>query len=309
MGLVPTGTSTRRSSRARQASRSSPSAYRIRRPARLPGGPNRLRATTTSVCWPTTSRPSRIQARRSSSRRSPADSATAGASGPAPPGGSSRTSRTPARRARAARRWSRSATVPGRVPRGSRGGRSTTTRSTERPVSSAPVIASPSSRSCGVTTTSHGRRTPRATASTGSKLRPRSSHATIEPAACASAARRSARVVLPLDPSPRTATLVARGMPPGPRIASRAGNPVRTIPTAGAWSGTAVPASSGTGSGTVASAPTTSPNPSTVPPPPRAPEPPVGRGWGVRGAAAPQRASRVASAAETSGGRVATPEQ
>ena len=43
----------------------------------------------------------------------------------------------------------------------------------------------PSSRLVGVMTTSHSRRTPRATASTGSKLRDRSSQATTDPAAWA----------------------------------------------------------------------------------------------------------------------------
>ena len=46
----------------------------------------------------------------------------------------------------------------------------------------APAMASPSSSVSGVMTTSHSSRTPRATASTGSKLRERSSQATIEPA-------------------------------------------------------------------------------------------------------------------------------
>ena len=43
----------------------------------MPGGPYRSRATTASVRWPTTSRPSRIQERLASSRRSPVASATA----------------------------------------------------------------------------------------------------------------------------------------------------------------------------------------------------------------------------------------
>lgn len=277
------GVSTRSASRARQASRSSPSAYRIRRPARLPGGPKRFRATTTSVCWPTTSRPSRIQARRASSRRRPADSATALPSGVGAPGGSSRSSSVPARRASAARRWSRSAVTARLAPRRSRGGRSTTSRPTLRPPSSAPAIERPSSRSCGVTTTSHGNRTPRATASRGSKLRPMSSQAAIDPAACASAIRRRASVVLPLDPSPRRARPVLRGTPPGPRIASSAGKPVETTPSAGGGA-----PSGSLGRGTVASEPTTSPTPLPA-----------------FGAAAPQRAPRVARAAATSVGRVA----
>ena len=65
-------------------------------------------------------------------------------------------------------------------------------------------------------TTSHSRSMPRATASTGSNERARSSQATTEPWAWASAATRSARVVRPLEPSPRMATLADRGRPPGP---------------------------------------------------------------------------------------------
>ena len=75
-------------------------------------------------------------------------------------------------------------------------------------------------------TTSHSRSMPRATASTGSNERARSSQATTEPWAWASAATRRARVVRPLEPSPRMATLADRGRPPGPRIASSAANPV-----------------------------------------------------------------------------------
>jgi hypothetical protein len=78
----------------------------------------------------------------------------------------------------------------------------------------------------GVMTTSHSRSMPRATASTGSKLRDRSSQATTDPAACASAATRRLSVVRPLEPSPRIATLAERGSPPGPRIASSAVKPV-----------------------------------------------------------------------------------
>ena len=79
-----------------------------------------------------------------------------------------------------------------------------------------------------MSTTSHSGRTPRLTASTGSKARARSSHATIEPAACASAASRSASVVLPELASPRSATVADRGSPPVPRMASSAANPVGT---------------------------------------------------------------------------------
>ena len=54
-------------------------------------------------------------------------------------------------------------------------GRSTMRRSTERPAISAPAIARASSSESGSRTTSHSSRTPRPTASTGSRLRARSS--------------------------------------------------------------------------------------------------------------------------------------
>ena len=279
-----------RSSRARQASRSPPSAYRIRSSARRPGGPARLRATTTSVHWPTTSRPSRIQLRRASSSRRPAASPTAVPRAAGAACGSRRTSRVSVRRARAARRWSRSATRAGRVPVSRRDGRSATRRSTVRPLSSAAAIDRPSSRSSGLITTSHSSRIPRATASTGSKLRQRSSQATIEPAAWASATSRRASVVLPLPPAPRRARLLERGIPSVPRIASRAGKPVETT-SPGNRDGSGRSCGSSDGSGAVARAPTTSPTASPTPIVP------------CRGAAVPQRDRRVARAAVTSGER------
>lgn len=214
-------------------------------------------------------------------------------------GGSSTTSIVPARRASAARRSRRSATLGGRRPRATDGaarradcravpgrssGRSTRRRSIARPCTSVPAMASPSSIDPGVRTTSQSRSTPRATASTGSRLRARSSQATIEPLDCASAARRSASVVLPLVPSPRTATPAWRGRPPGPRMASSAAKPVGTIrPTSGP----------GAGASTVARDPTTSPGPAA--PAARTASP------SRRGAAAPQRAWRDARAAVTAG--------
>jgi hypothetical protein len=158
-----------------------------------------------------------------------------------------------------------------------------------------------------VRTTSHSGRTPRATASTGSNERARSSQATIEPAACASAASRSASVVLPELTLPRSATVADRGSPPVARIASSAAKPVETVRSSG-WgaslrlgaagaNGEAAgspegiasgPSSPGISSGSrgsiaLASAPSVL-NPSS---PPR------------RGAALPQRAWSVASASET----------
>jgi hypothetical protein len=278
--------------------------------ARRPGGPARLRATITSVRWPTTSRPSLIHDRRASSSRMPVASPTADASGPrgsdarplAIVGGSSTTRVMPARRASAASRPSRSANLAPEPPplgerlaapagewfaapagalAGNRAGRSMTSRSTARPASSEPAMARPSSGSAGVRTTSHSGWIPRATASIGSSVAVRSSQATIEPAACASAASRSASVVRPLEASPHTATPMPRGTPPGPRIASSSAKPVDSTRSGstcrlGALAGCARPpgcarpvgrasplrsesASSGSGSGTVASAPTTSP--------------------------------------------------
>jgi len=146
-----------------------------------------------------------------------------------------------------------------------------TSRSTARPASSEPAIDRPSSGSAGVRTTSHSGLIPRATTSTGSSAAARSSQATIEPAAWAAAASRSASVVRPLEGSPRSATPMPRGTPPGPRMASSSAKPVERTRSGSGCGKT--PSSSGT----VASAPTTSPaNP---------------------GAAAPQRDRRVARAA------------
>ena len=80
---------------------------------------------------------------------------------------------------------------PGRLvglrPVGRRAGRGRAGRPSGRPAA-LPAIERPSSRLAGVMTTSHSSRMPRATASTGSKLRDRSSQATTEPCAWASAA-------------------------------------------------------------------------------------------------------------------------
>jgi hypothetical protein len=201
-------------------------------------------------------------------------------------GGSSTTRLIPARRASAATRPSRS---PGRAsvarpgPFPARTGRSMTSRSTARPASSEPAIERPSSASAGVRTTSHSGLIPRATTSTGSSAAARSSQATIEPADWAAAASRSASVVRPLDASPRRATPMPRGTPPGPRMASSSTKPVEKTRSG---SGCARAPSS---SGTVASAPTTSP--------------------AKLGAAAPQRDRRVAKAAlrSTSGAAIGRP--
>jgi len=174
---------------------------------------------------------------------------------PAASGGSSTTRLIPARRASAANRPRRSpnlASVARFEPDPARPGRSMTSRSTARPASSEPAIERPSSASTGVRTTSHSGLIPLATTSTGSSAAARSSQATIAPPACAAAASRSASVVRPLDGSPRRATPMPRGTPPGPRMASSSANPVEKTRSG---SGCGRPSSSGT----VASAPTTSP--------------------------------------------------
>jgi hypothetical protein len=228
------------------------------------------------------SRPSRIHDRRASSRRKPLDSATAVARPPESPGASRIRSRISARRASAASRCRRSATLAGLSVLASRPpGRSRTSRSTERPARSEPAIERPSSRLAGVMTTSHSSRTPRATASTGSKLRERSSQATTEPCAWASATTRSERVVRPLEPSPRIATLADFGRPPGPRIASSAAKPVRmTRSSSGRSSGSSC--GSASWSDATAGADARARAPMTL------------------GAAAPHRARRPATAASTS---------
>ena len=217
----------------------------------------------------------------------------------------------PARRASAASRPSRSPNLAPVTPEAGFAApfapppgpdRSMTSRSTARPVSSAPAMARPSRGSAGVSTTSHSGFTPRATASTGSSAAARSSQATIEPAAWASATSRRASVVRPLETSPRIARPIPRGTPPGSRIASSSAKPVewtrsRSIPRstdglpAGPRPGSR--SASGSSSGTVASAPTTSPaNPD--PPLPR-------RSRANPGAAAPQR-DRSAARAEVRSG-------
>ena len=235
------------------------------------------------------SRPRRIHDLRASSRRSPLDPATAVAMAPASPGGSRMTKSDPALRASAASRPRRSAIRPGRSLFASRPpGRSSSRRSTDRPASRLPAMARPSSSVSGVMTTSHSSWTPRATASTGSKVRARSSQATTPPAPWASATRRIASVVRPLEPSPRIATLAERGRPPGPRIASRLANPVgMTRSRSGASTGIGRAAASSSSAASGAGAAASASDPTTC------------------GAAAPHRAWRLVKAAVTSGERVA----
>ena len=129
----------------------------------------------------------------------------------------------------------------------------------------------------------------------------RSSHATIEPAACASAASRSASVVRPLDTSPRSATPIPRGTPPGPRIASSSANPVERTRSRIGSRGRAGSVRCGEPVGH-------RPRAARSPARPRPPRRVVGRPALPRspsasspGAAAPQRDRRVASAAVRSG--------
>ena len=246
---------------------------------RRSGAPWRSFATRTSVRCPTTSRPSRTQPLRRSSRRRPAPSSSAARSGAGVPAGS-RTSRSaPARRAKATSRASWSARLGGRGPRrtGSMGAagvagvgvvdgsavaggavdgdraaravpRSSTRMSTARAWSSVPAIASACPIPSGTSTASHSRLTPRATASTGSRLRDRSIHAARAPTSCAPASARMARVVEPLEPTPESATVPGRGRPLPTSNASSSANPV----------GIAEPgAAAGRGRGAVASAPPT----------------------------------------------------
>ena len=198
------------------------------------------------------------------------------------PGGSRTSIWTPARRARAVIRCSRSARRIADIPAGSsvRFGKSRMSRSTVRSWRSIAAIASASSSESGVITTSQSSWMPRATASTGSRLRARSRYAAIQPAAWVWAIARSARVVLPLVSPPRRAVVATRGKPPSPRIASSARNPVEIARSSGGasgWPGRGP--SSDTGSGAIARAPTTSPP--------------------QRGAAPPQRSRRDARAAST----------
>ena len=195
------------------------------------------------------SRPSRIHDRRASSRRSPVDSATAVAR----PAGETRRFEHDEERLRRAGRappagpaGPRSGRACPRRPAGRRAGPARAGPPSARPAA-APPMASPSSSVSGVMTTSHSSWTPRATASTGSKLRDRSSQATIEPWAWASAASRRTSVVRPLDPSPRIATLADRGRPPGPRIASSAAKPVWMTRSSWVGAGVGVGAWFGTG--------------------------------------------------------------
>jgi len=301
-GGTPDGCSSSSSSRDRQASRSPPSAYRILSSVRRLTGPCRLRATVTVLRCPTTSRPRRIQPVHASSSRSPLASCSASRrSGPIVVG-STTSSNAPARRVSAVNRPRRSPTRILASAGSQPSGRSTTSTSTVRVDSNDAASDSASSRSAGVSTTSHSGTTPRASASTVSKARARSSQATIAPVACARATERNATVVLPDDAPPRSATALARGNPPVPSRASNAANPVGTTrPSAseirssgpGARNGTTGVAGPSLSSGSGSRSDTARASvPSTISSPPR------------RGAAEPQRDWSRESVSETSDERV-----
>ena len=168
----------------------------------------------------------------------------------------------------------------GGPPRAS-AGRSITRTSTDRPASSEPAIAMPSSGVSGWRTTSHSSRTPRATASTGSRLRARSTQAAIAPPAWASATSRRATVVWPLEgrSAQGNRRITGHAARTEDRVEGGEAGPDHPL---GVGSSDR-PSSSGSAisSGAMASAPIT------------------------RGAAAPQRVRRDARAAETSGERLA----
>lgn len=197
-----------------------------------------------------TSRPDRIQSRRSSSSRRPTDPSSAPCSWAWRSRGSSTISRAPMRRA-----WAVSLRSWASCPRGSRAGRSTTRRSIARPASREPASAKPSAGSAGRRITSQRRSTPRQTASKGSRAPVRSRYAAMEPLAWASARQRRARVVLPLEASPRMVALACRGSPPVPSTASRSGKPVETTSSPAGLSGCGLGEGSSSGSRTGASAP------------------------------------------------------
>ena len=237
------------------------------------------------------SRPSRIHDRRASSRRRPVDSATAVARPPARPGGSRTTRSVSDRRASAASRPSRSAIRAGLSVAASRPpGRSRTSRSTERPASSAPrdgqalVERGRGDDDEPLEPDAAGDRLDRVEAARRGPARPRSS-----PGAWASAASRRTRVVRPLEPSPRMATLAERGQAAGPEDRVERREP--GVDDAVVGSGRA----RGRGLARVRTGARLAPIAGA-----RASAPSV-----TRGAAAPQRAWRLATAAVTSGERVA----
>ena len=284
--------SSSRSDRRRQASRSPPSAYRSSSVARRPGGPARLRATSTSVRCPTTSRPSRIHDRRASSSRMPVASPTAPTRPPdlpAPPlGGSSTTRLMPARRASAATRARRSAKPAARA---SPPGRSMTSRSTARPDSSEPAIARPSSR----IGRGHDdeplrarRRAPRPRPGRAPPRGPARRRSRRPPGPPPRAAGRASSARSRRRPAARCPSRAARRRARGSRRARRS-------PSRRRGSGPSCGSATGERSGTVASAPMTSPTAPSIDDPldPEAPSTP--------GAAAPQRDRRVARAALRSG--------
>ena len=189
--------------------------------------------------------------------------------------------RASAWRASAVRRSIRDATAvrPDERP----AGRSRTSRSTVRDARRSPAIAKPSSSVVGTRTASHSVRTPRATASTGSKLRETSTQTTMAPPTCASATRRRASVVTPAEPDPARATLPLRGTPADPRMASRAAKPVRKAGSSPVSRSGRPGCSRLSGTDSIASDPTTSglARGAASPQRTRSAERAVARSWGV----------------------------
>ena len=215
----------------------------------------------------------------------PVDSATAVARPPPSPG-ASRISRRVSRAARARpgdgagrRPWPACRSGPV----GHRAGRGRADRPSGRRAA-LPAIERPSSRLAGVMTTSQSRLTPRAAASTGSKLRdevePGDDRAVglglrDEPQGERRAAARSR--------SPRIATRRVRGRPPGPRIASSSAKPGPDDPVD---AGRGSPGATGTEASPSRSSGRTRPEPAPWPAPRPPPElrPPTGPGEPARAA-------------------------
>ena len=297
--------------------------------------------------WPTTSRPSRTQLRRRSSRLRLEPSSAAARSAWGALGETSTSSRAPVRRAKATNRANCAAGLGGDdltfddlmfggglnpgspafgglAPGGRLAGglassgigaveraasrpipRSNTRTSTARDWSSVPAIASAWAKSSGTRTASHSRLTPRATASTGSRLRGRSIQAASEPTLCAPARVRSASVVTPLEPVPSRATVPVFGSPPSASSASSSANPVGMAapgPEFGRRNGLAAgrfcASSAGCGRGRIPGQPSSG-RPARSGRAARASDP--NTSVPGRGAAAPHRSRRLARAREGSG--------
>ena len=153
----PGGPVSSASSRVTAGPRSPSGGYTISMSTARPGAPPRSFSTVTVTRWPTTSRPTRSQSRWASARRRWLASARASRSVGASPSEPMARTRAPTRRA-----WAASWRSTAAWAEGSLGGRSRTSRSTERLPRSEPAMRSPSVATRGRTTTSQRRSTPRA---------------------------------------------------------------------------------------------------------------------------------------------------